>query len=83
MGILVMDENRNFNTSDEYIRQLEWLVRRDRNHPSVILWSVFNEEPMQGSEQGMEMVRRLNRWSNALTPRALSQRRRAAASLTR
>lgn len=60
MGILVMDENRNFNTSDEYLRQLEWLVRRDRNHPSVILWSVFNEEPMQGTEQGMEMVRRLN-----------------------
>jgi beta-galactosidase len=60
MGILVMDETRHFNTSDEYVRQLEWLVRRDRNHPSVILWSVFNEEPMQGTEQGMEMVRRLN-----------------------
>ena len=60
LGILVMDENRNFNTSDEYVRQLEWLVRRDRNHPSVILWSVFNEEPMQGTEQGMEMVRRMN-----------------------
>lgn len=60
LGILVMDENRHFNTSDEYVRQLEWLVRRDRNHPSVILWSVFNEEPMQGTEQGKEMVRRLN-----------------------
>ena len=54
-----MDENRVFNTSPEYQRQLEWLVRRDRNHPSVILWSVFNEEPMQGSEAGYEMVRRM------------------------
>lgn len=60
MGILVMDENRNFNTSPEYIRQLEWMVRRDRNHPSVMLWSVFNEEPTQGTEQGMEMVRRMS-----------------------
>jgi beta-galactosidase len=60
MGILVMDENRNFNTSDEYMRQLEWMVRRDRNHPGVILWSVFNEEPMQASEIGYEMVRRMN-----------------------
>jgi len=57
LGMLVMDENRNFNTTDEYRRQLEWLVRRDRNHPGVILWSVFNEEPMQGSRQGYEMVR--------------------------
>jgi beta-galactosidase len=59
-GILVMDENRNFNVSPEYQRQLEWMVRRDRNHPSIILWSVFNEEPMQGSENGYEMVRRMS-----------------------
>lgn len=59
MGIMVLDENRVFNTSPEYVRQLEWLVRRDRNCPSVILWSVFNEEPMQGTENGYEMVRRM------------------------
>ena len=59
IGILVMDENRIFNSSPEYIRQLQWLIRRDRNHPSIILWSVFNEEPMQGSETGYEMVRRM------------------------
>lgn len=59
LGMLVMDENRNFNTAPEYMDQLRWLIRRDRNHPSVILWSVFNEEPMQGTEQGYEMVRRM------------------------
>ena len=59
LGIMVMDENRQFNTSPEYERQLEWLVRRDRNRPSVILWSVFNEEPMQGTENGYQMVRRM------------------------
>lgn len=57
LGLLVMDENRNFNPTAEYQRQLQWMVRRDRNHPSVILWSVFNEEPMQGTLQGYEMVR--------------------------
>ena len=58
-GLLVMDENRNFNPSHDYMDQLEWLVRRDRNRPSVFMWSVFNEEPMQGAEQGYEMVRRM------------------------
>lgn len=60
MGIMVMDENRNFNISSENLNQLRWMVRRDRNHPSIILWSVFNEEPMQGTEQGFEMVRRMS-----------------------
>ncbi|SEN12388.1 beta-galactosidase [Sphingomonas gellani] len=59
MGFLVMNENRRFNPAPDYLAQLQWLVRRDRNHPSVILWSVFNEEPMQGSEAGVEMVRRM------------------------
>lgn len=59
MGFLVMDENRQFNPAPDYLAQLEWLIRRDRNHPSVILWSVFNEEPMQGTPAGVEMVRRM------------------------
>jgi beta-galactosidase len=61
LGFLVMDENRLFNTSPDYLRLLEWMVRRDRNHPSVILWSVFNEEPLQGRREGYEMVRRMAR----------------------
>jgi len=59
LGILVMDENRNFNTSPDYMQQLTWLVRRDRNRPSVVLWSIFNEEPLQGTEVGYEMARRM------------------------
>ncbi|WP_242096291.1 beta-galactosidase GalA [Sphingomonas sp. CROZ-RG-20F-R02-07] len=59
MGFLVMDENRHFDPAPDYLAQLEWMVRRDRNHPSVILWSVFNEEPMQGTPAGVAMVRRM------------------------
>ncbi|ABD83137.1 beta-galactosidase GalA [Saccharophagus degradans] len=59
MGFLVMDENRNFNPSPDYMQQLEWMVRRDRHHPGIILWSVFNEEPVQASEVGYQMVRRM------------------------
>ncbi|WP_284615021.1 glycoside hydrolase family 2 TIM barrel-domain containing protein [Aquabacterium humicola] len=59
LGLLVMNENRNFSASAEVTAQLEWLVRRDRNRPSVILWSIFNEEPLQSTEQGLEMARRM------------------------
>ncbi len=66
LGFLVMAENRVFDPSPDYLAQLQWLVRRDRNHPCVYLWSVFNEEPMQGSEAGYEMVRRMNAAVKAL-----------------
>jgi beta-galactosidase len=60
LGLLVMNETRHFNASPEYLKQLQWLVRRDRNHPSVIMWSLFNEEGLQGQEEGMEMARVMN-----------------------
>jgi beta-galactosidase len=44
LGMLVMDEQRLLNSSPEYIDQLERLVKRDRNHPSVFMWSIGNEE---------------------------------------
>ena len=53
LGMLVMDENRDFGSSPEYLKQLEWMVRRDRNHPSIILWSVFNEETIAGHGDGL------------------------------
>jgi beta-galactosidase len=59
LGMLVMDENRNFSVTPDYIEQLDWLIRRDRNRPCVILWSIFNEEPTQSTPIGFEMARRV------------------------
>jgi beta-galactosidase len=52
MGMLMIDEARLNSTDEEAMSQLERIVRRDRNRPSIILWSLGNEEPHQGNERG-------------------------------
>jgi beta-galactosidase len=44
LGMLVIDEQRLLNSSPEYMDQFERLIKRDRNHPSIFLWSIGNEE---------------------------------------
>lgn len=56
MGMLLMDENRNFESSEECLEQLRTMVKRDRNHPSVVFYSIFNEEPLQSTEQGRNVA---------------------------
>jgi beta-galactosidase len=67
LGMLVMSETRMMDASDEGLLQLERLVKRDRNHPSVFLWSIGNEEPEQNTDRGarigdtmIRLVRRLD-----------------------
>jgi len=60
LGMLVLDEQRLLNSSPEYIDQLERLIRRDRNHPSVFLWSIGNEEGwIQKTETGKKIAQTL------------------------
>ncbi|MGA3014986.1 MAG: beta-galactosidase GalA [Bacteroidales bacterium] len=56
LGILVLDETRLLNSGPEYLAQFERMILRDRNHPSIFLWSIGNEE---GFIQGNEIGRRI------------------------
>jgi hypothetical protein len=48
-----MDENRLFENKTEYVHNMGALVKRDRNHPAVVIWSFCNEGGCEGShEQG-------------------------------
>lgn len=58
LGLLVMDENRSYSTAAAALELLRAMVRRDRNHPSVIVYSLFNEEPMQGTSKGRRIALR-------------------------
>jgi beta-galactosidase len=46
LGMLVLDETRLLNSGPEYGDEFERLILRDRNHPSVFMWSIGNEEWM-------------------------------------
>src|SRR5258708_2681163 len=46
LGMLVLDETRLLNSGAEYGVDFEQLILRDRNHPSVFMWSIGNEEWM-------------------------------------
>lgn len=71
MGLVVMDESFDMwhipkvpNGYSKYFdqwseRDLRDMARRDRNHPSIILWSIGNEIPEQNSADGWKEAKRL------------------------
>lgn len=58
-GFIVMNETRWFDSSDEGMRQLEMLIKRDRNRPSVLFWSTGNEEPKHITHQGRKIQEKM------------------------
>ncbi len=59
LGLLVMDENRTFSTEEGNMDVISNWIKTSRNHPSVIFYSIFNEEPLQGAEKGRKLAERI------------------------
>jgi len=72
MGMLVMDETRMMSSNPEGMSELERLIKRDRNHPSVFIWSLGNEEPEQGNTRGARIVRTMKTLQQKLDPSRLA-----------
>lgn len=53
LGMLVFDETRMMSSNPEGMHQFGDLIRRDRNHPCVFLWSMGNEEGQANTERGV------------------------------
>ena len=56
LGFLTMAETRWYQSTPEGMEQLDMLIKRDRNHPCVILWSAGNEEPLHKTPAGRRIA---------------------------
>ena len=64
-----MDEHRKSGRTPKELDELARLVKRDRNHPSVILWSIGNEEGyVQGSPEGAAIAKAMRETIVQLDP---------------
>ena len=69
LGFLVIEENRLTGINREHIDLLQRMIRRDRNHPSVILWSVGNEEwGIEWKEFGTRIAASMREYCHRMDP---------------
>lgn len=73
LGVLVLEENRLTGINEEHIRLLKAMIERDRNHPSIILWSVGNEEwGLEWNDKGTRIAESMREYCHRLDPTRLS-----------
>ena len=74
--MLVLDETRHLGdttlpktptgTTADDLSELKAQILRDRNHPSVIAWSLYNEEGLQGTVEGAALFTKMRAVADAL-----------------
>jgi len=68
LGMLVLDENRQLSSTEDGMKDLAELIYRDRNHPSVFMWNMENEEPLQGTPMGARILKTMVDFTHKADP---------------
>jgi beta-galactosidase len=58
-------------SNPEGLSQLSRMIRKYRNHPSIFIWSLGNEEREQGTPRGKRIITSMKRVANELDPSRL------------
>jgi beta-galactosidase len=73
LGMLVIDETRLMGSNAFHLDAVARMIRRDRNHPSVILWSLGNEEwAIEGNITGARIAATMQAFAKRLDPTRLT-----------
>jgi beta-galactosidase len=69
LGMMVMAETRLMASTPEGLSELSQMIRRDRNHPSIVIWSLANEEYFyQGTPTGARIISSMKLLAKQLDP---------------
>ena len=69
LGMLVWDEiERKLESAGIEHKLVEETIIRDRNHPSVILWSLENESPLESTVFGAKIIKSATELAHKLDP---------------
>ncbi|NOU62505.1 DUF4982 domain-containing protein [Paenibacillus sp. LMG 31461] len=68
LGMMVIEENRKLDSSPEGIDNLKRMLYRGRNHPSIIMWSMENEEILEGTVMGARILQTLSDVTHTIDP---------------
>jgi len=68
MGMLVLNENRYLSSTEEGLKDLTTMLYRDRNHPSIFMWCMENEEWIQGTLMGARILETMVETSHKIDP---------------
>ncbi len=69
LGMFLISENRLMGINDYMLGQMERMIRSGRNNPSVILWSIGNEEwGMEGNVKGARIAATMQKAAQRLDP---------------
>jgi beta-galactosidase len=72
LGMMMMCETRLMSSNPEGMAQLETMIKRYRNHPCIIIWSMGNEEwTMMPQPQGVPVIDSMIARSHELDPTRL------------
>ena len=69
LGMLVMDESRLMGSDSANLKKWDDQIRRDRNHPSVAIWCIANEQFMvQDTPQAASVAKTMQDYVKQLDP---------------